>query len=90
MSDDKEKNNVHSILEKIIKADAEYSEESYDWESGVDLSLQELTEEIDRLRRYTQKLSEVIVDLERDRKEDRRLLELLYTLVVIEGDKGHD
>lgn len=84
--DDKDKDNLISILEKIPKPDAEFSDESYDWETGVDMSLQEMTTDVDRLQAYVQQLSLIIIDLQKDRKEDRRLLELVYKLVL--ADKG--
>jgi hypothetical protein len=80
MSKDKD-DNIINILDKSIKEDAQYSDESFEYDE-VDLSLQELTEEVDSLRAHMKQLSFTIMDLERARKEDKRLLELLYNLVL--------
>lgn len=77
MDDEKDNNNIINLLSRLEDPEAEYSEEWDDWETSVDLSLQDIIEHAQLLSEKVAKQDDLIEDLNRDIQDLKRTVQVL-------------
>ena len=72
--DNKDKDNLISLLDRIKKKTNEFSDEDHSWETAVDLTLQDHDELLERIILHSNNLSAEVEDLNREIIELRKAL----------------